>query len=139
MQNLNIIFIKAKEKKYYNDILEFRSIIEQLIQANKNIVLDWDDGAGEEWARLIQKEVGVICMIHTKIGVAFVRHKYLNREAMGILNSLVVEEVLDYNSEDWYIDLSELKDKTPEVSWNVSPHVIDTESMSLNDLYFATV
>lgn len=139
MKNLNIILIKAKEKKYYSNLLEFRSIVEQIIQADKNIVLDWDDGAGEEWARFIQKEVGVICMIHTKIGVAFVRQKYLNIEAMAILNSLVVEDVLDYNSEEWYIDLSELKDKTPEVNWNVSPHVIDTEMMSLNDLYFATV
>ncbi len=46
MQNLNTVLIKAKEKKCYNSILEFQNIIEQLVETDKNIVPDWDDGAG---------------------------------------------------------------------------------------------
>lgn len=139
MQDLNIVFIKAKERKCYHNLLEFKSIVEQIMLVDKNIILDWDDGAGEEWARFTKSETGVICMMNTKIGIVFVRQKYLNKETREILNSLVVVDVLDYNSEEWCIDLGVLEDKTPEISWNVSPHAIDTKKMSLDDLYFATV
>jgi len=139
MQDLNIVFTKAKERKCYHNFLEFKSIVEEILLVDKDIILDWDDGAGEEWARFTKSETGVICMMNTKIGIVFARQKYLNKETRNILNSLVVVDVLDYNSAEWYIDLGVLEDKTPEIRWNVSPLAIDTKKMSLNDLYFATV
>ena len=65
--------------------------------------------------------------------------RYLNAEALKVLNSLTLVDVLNYSTEEWYVDLAVLNDKTPEISWNVSPHRINTENMSLNDLYFAIV
>ena len=56
-----------------------------------------------------------------------------------MFNSLAKVNVLNYSIEELYVDLAVLNDKTPEISWNVSPHIINTENMSLNDLYFALV
>lgn len=47
------------------------------------------------------------------------RRNYLNDEAMRILDSLSVVEVSGYNLEEWRIDLPILRDKTPEINWNV--------------------
>ncbi len=139
MKDLNTVFFKAKEKKCYRNLLEFQNIIEEIVLGDKEITLDWDNGAGEEWARFTKSEVGVICMMNAKIGIAFVRQKYFDKDVLEILKSLVVVDVLDYSSDEWYIDLSVLENKTPEINWNVSPYAIDTNKMSLNDLYFATV
>jgi hypothetical protein len=56
-----------------------------------------------------------------------------------VFNSLALVDVLNYSIEEWYVDLAVLNYKTPEVSWNVSPHIINAENMSINDLYFAIV
>ena len=56
-----------------------------------------------------------------------------------MLNSLTLVDVLNYSTKEWYVDLAVLNDKTSEISWNVSPHIINAENMSINDLYFAIV
>lgn len=56
-----------------------------------------------------------------------------------MFNSLALVDVLNYSIEEWYVDLAVLNYKTPEISWNVSPHIINAENMSINDLYFAIV
>ena len=56
-----------------------------------------------------------------------------------MFNSLAKANVLNYSTEELYVDLAVLNDKTSEISWNVSPHIINTENMLFNDLYSATV
>ena len=56
-----------------------------------------------------------------------------------MFNSLALVDVLNYSIEEWYVDLAVLNDKTSEISWNISPHIINTENMLFNDLYSAIV
>ena len=65
--------------------------------------------------------------------------RYPDAEALKVFNSLALVNVLNYSTEELYVDLAVLNDKTSEISWNVLPHIINTENMSLNDLYFAIV
>ena len=54
-----------------------------------------------------------------------------------MFNSLAKVNVLNYSTEELYVDLAVLNDKTSEISWNISPHIINTENMLFNDLYSA--
>ena len=139
MKDLNEVFIEAKAKKLFKDDAEIEKIISNLLQADSMICLDWDKGAGEDWTRFYSQRNGVICMFHKKIGIAFVRKEEANEKVINELNELYVVEIENLNLEEWCIDLEVLKERTPEISWNVSPYAVDVESMSLNDLYFATV
>ncbi|MCR5836092.1 MAG: hypothetical protein K6G88_06285 [Lachnospiraceae bacterium] len=139
MNSLNEVFVKAKERKVYKDLQEVKELLGGVLQIDQELKLDWDTGAGEEWARIINKNVGIICMLNTKIGIAFVRKKDCNNEVLKIISDLLLIDVKDYSTEEWNIDLDLLKCQTPEISWNVSLNAVDTEKLSLNDLYYATV
>ena len=104
-----------------------------------DIELDWDTGAGEEWARIIHNQKGIVCMLNTKIGVAFICRNELNSETLEVLESLFLVDVFDYTSEIWCVDLALLEKQVPEIIWEAPSHVIDVTKMSLHDLYFATV
>lgn len=139
MKSINEVFIKAKEKKVYKNIIDFRNTIEAVGHSDPNITIDWDTGAGEEWARLIKSDIGVVCMMNTKIGIAFARKQSLNKETIQVLESLFIVEVVDFSSDEWFVDLDILREKTPEIDWNATMDAVNIEKMSLSDLYFATV
>lgn len=139
MKDLNDIFIKAKAKKIFKDDGEIEKIIRNILQVDSMICLDWDKGVGEDWIRFYREQSGVICMLHKKIGIAFVKTEEGNEKVINEINELYVVEIENYNLEEWCIDLDLLRERTPEMSWNVSPYSVDVENMSLNDLYFATV
>lgn len=138
MKKLNSILISARNKKIFNND-EIEELINGILKFDETICLDWDKEAGEEWIRLFRKENGMLCMLHRKIGIAFVRLFESDVIIKQMLSTIYVVDVEDYNLEEWQIDLKMLREFTPEISWNVSPHAVNTENMSLNDLYFATV
>lgn len=77
--------------------------------------------------------------MNTKIGIAFIRKDELTEETIQQLNLYYLFNVSDYSTEEWKIDLEELKRKIPEISWNASPYAVDINSFSLDDFYFATI
>ena len=139
MKELSTVFIKAKEKKIYKDITEFQDVLENILKSNTDFELDWDNGAGEEWARIIKQQMGIACMLNTKIGVAFIRKNYLSNQTLAIMNQLFLVEVLNYSSEEWCLNLHVLEKRVTEISWGCESHEINVTKMSLDDLYFATV
>ena len=139
MQSLNDIFIKAKENKVYNNLAEFEDILTMLKASDKDLNLDWDKGAGEEWAVFTKADIGYVCMMNTKIGAVFARNDYLSKEGIRILEMLYLTEVESFSIEDWFVDLEVLEESVPEINWHASISAVDTEKLSLNDLYFATI
>lgn len=141
MRELSTIFIKAKNRKVYKDIVEFREVLNEIMKSDLKFELDWDDGVVEEWARIIKQQEGIVCMLNIKIGIAFIHRKGLNSKTLAVLDSLFLVDVLDYESEIWCIDLDLLEEQVPEIVWGIGsdPDVIDITKMSLYDLYFATV
>lgn len=137
MRELSQLLIKAKKMKKYEDILEFENLIRK-IEELKEYELDWDTGAGEDWARFLNNNYEIVLMLHTKIGIVFLRED-VSPNIYTILKELMIVEVHDYGSDEWCIDLSNITRDLPEINWLASKETVNPEKMSLQDLYFATV
>ena len=67
MKNLLSFLENAKKKKIYQNQKEFKENLREIKQFDSSLMLNWDDGAGEEWAGFHHKEHGNVYMINTKI------------------------------------------------------------------------
>lgn len=138
MKELSRLLFKAKEVKEYSDILEFETLIEK-IKELKEYKMDWDEDAGEEWARFLNSNSEIVLMMNIRIGIAFLRGDCFSEKIVSILKELFIVEVENFGSDQWCIDLSKIRKELPEISWMASEEAVNTEEMSLQDLYYATV
>ena len=138
MKDLLILLKKAKEKKIFTSQQEFRDVLAK-IEENNNLRLDWDEEAGEDWARFIHEEMGVVCMMSVKVGIAFVRRNYSLQDFQEILEDVNIVLVDNYSSNEWYIDLVVLDKELPQICWHACENAVDANCFSLDDLYFATI
>lgn len=139
MKDMLEVLKRAKMKKIYPNHNAFKNLLTQIEAASNSLILDWDDGAGEEWAKLYSSKEGCVCMISAQIGVAFIRKSYRNKAVLGVLNSVLTIFTEDYSSVEWSIDLEALKTEVPEIYWHSSENAVHSSSFSLDDLYFATI
>ncbi|MBD5473474.1 MAG: hypothetical protein HDR20_11460 [Lachnospiraceae bacterium] len=77
---------KAKQKRAFSNQKEFEDILTKIQSADTELRLDWDNGAGEEWARFSNVTDGIVCMINAKLDLTFIREKY---------NFQKIEQILD--------------------------------------------
>lgn len=138
MENMIEVLKRARNKKVFTNN-EFEELLIKIQAADDNLKLDWDDGAGEEWARFSNQEDGIVCMISAKIGVAFIRKNYKFSNIKNVVDTLEIVFTDDYCSDNWFIDLTNLKQMVPELYWHASEGAVNTNSFSLDDLYFATI
>lgn len=139
MRDMLEVLRRAKHKKTFADQEEFEEALAQIQAADKTLKIDWDDGAGEEWARFSDQTDGTVCMINSKIRVAFVRSKYRLPNIQHLLCDYEVVLTEDFCSDEWTIDLDKLKHEIPEIYWHTSEDAVNINHFSLDDLYFATV
>ena len=59
MENMVEILKKARDKKIFLNN-EFQELLTKIQLADRNLKLDWDDGAGEEWARFSIQNEGIV-------------------------------------------------------------------------------
>lgn len=78
-------------------------------------------------------------MVHTKIGIAFIRKNYAGVPLKELMNDLWCEEVENYSAEEWKIDLTTVRHQLAEIMWHSSNDVVNSNQFSLNDFYFTTV
>jgi hypothetical protein len=76
VSNLLEILIKAKDKCLFITEDNFTKVLDEIKQYDTDLKIDWDNGAGEEWARLTHKEHGIVYMLNSKIGILFARKSY---------------------------------------------------------------
>lgn len=138
MENMIDILKRARDKKVFVDN-EFDELLKKIQSSDSNLELDWDDGAGEEWARFSNSKDGIVCMVSAKIGIAFIRKSYNYDNIKDAVNELEIVVTEGYCSENWFVDLTELKHLIPELYWHASEGVVNANSFSLDDLYFATI
>ncbi|MCI8669717.1 MAG: hypothetical protein HFI34_09385 [Lachnospiraceae bacterium] len=138
MENMMEVLKRAKDKKVFVNN-EFEELLMKILLADSNLKLDWDDGAGEEWARFSNRKEGIVCMINAKIGVAFIRKNYEFSNIKKILDMLEIVFTEDYSSDNWFIDLANLRQTIPELYWHASERAVNINNFSLDDLYFATI
>lgn len=130
---------KAKQKKIFTNQKEFKDVLAQIQSADMELRLDWDDGAGEEWARFGNLTDGIVCMINTGLGLAFIKKKYRFQNIEHILKNFEIVFIENYSLNDWSIDVKKLKMEIPEIDWHASEDAVNTKCFSLDDFYFATV
>jgi len=138
MKDMMEILKKARKKKVFHGN-EFEKLLMKIQAADSGLEMDWDDDAGEEWARFFSKEKGTVCMASAKIGLAFISKGYDDRKIRNAIDKLEIVFTENYSKEEWKIDLDELKQTVPEICWRASEDAVDTNGFSLDDLYFATV
>lgn len=138
MENMMEILKRARDKKIFLNN-EFEELLMKIQLADSNLELDWDDGAGEEWARFSNKKDGIVCMINAKIGVVFIKKNYKFSKIKKIIDMLEIVFTDDYCSDNWFIDLTNLKQTIPELYWHTSEEAVNINSFSLDDFYFATI
>lgn len=130
---------QAKQKKVFVDQKEFKDVLIQIQLADTELRLDWDDGAGEEWARFSNLTDGIVCMINSKLGLAFIRERYKFQNIERTLENFEIVFTENYYSNDWSIDVNSLKKEISEIYWHASESAVNTNCFSLDDFYFATV
>lgn len=118
---------------------EFKSILTEIQLADTKLKLDWDDGAGEEWARFSNLTDGIVCMINSKLGLAFVKENYCFQQIESILEKIEIVYTKTYSSDEWSIDVNNLEKEISEIYWHASEDAVNTKCFSLDDFYFATV
>lgn len=138
MENLLDVLNRAKRRKVFEDD-EFEKLLNKIQISDNNLKLDWDDGAGEEWARFFSQNEGLVCMMNARIGIAFIRKNYQLDDMKKLLDMIEIVYVDDYSSEDWFVDLFEFKQSIPELYWHASEGAVNPNCFSLDDLYFATI
>lgn len=138
MKELSQLLFRAKNVKKYADISEFEKIVKK-IEESKEYRIDWDRDAGEEWARFLNANYEIVLMLNVRIGIVFLRSKNVLDNIFNILKKLLIVEVEDFGTEEWCIDVEKIKKDLPEISWTVSEDAVNTQRMSLQDLYYATV
>lgn len=135
MRDMLFELLEARKKKVFK-VGEFKKLLIKLKACDKHNKINWDDGAGEEWAFVNGKDFSI--MLNSKVGICFVcgvlENNYLN--LLSYCNCVFVN---GFDVSEWYIDLYELKKQVPEIVWPISDESINPSSFSLDEFYFITV
>lgn len=137
MKDMTEVLKRARKKKVYQKD-EFQELLEKIQSADSNLEIDWDVGAGEDWARLFSGEE-MVCMANAKTGVLFLSKNYEYKKIKSVVGMLEVVFTESFSQDEWKVDLVDLEQTVPEIYWHASEGAVRIDRFSLDDLYFATV
>lgn len=135
MRDMFVELLDAKKCKIYKEN-EFEELLQKLKSLSEGLMINWDSGAGEEWAFVNSDAFSV--MLNRRIGICFVRG-ILDLSTSSCLSQCKCVSVDGYDLREWYIDLVELNKCIPEIVWPFHDNVVDPNCFSLDDFYFMTV
>lgn len=135
MRDMFAELLDAKTNKVYKEN-EFERLLLSLESLSEGLTIDWDSGAGEEWAFV--NNDGLNIMLNRRIGICFVRG-VLDISVSSCLSQCKCVFVDGYDLKEWYIDLDELNKCIPEIVWHSKDNAVDPNCFSLNDFYVVTV
>ena len=139
MRDMLEVLKRAKQKGTYENKYEFSRILAAIQLTDPLLILDWDDGAGEDWARFYKKMDGMVCMINTSLKLVFVKSTYDLTILEHLFHGWEVVFTKDYCSDDWTVDVARMSREVPELYWHASVDAVNAKKFSLDDFYFATV
>ncbi|MBE6949957.1 MAG: hypothetical protein E7451_01300 [Ruminococcaceae bacterium] len=137
MRDILEIFKSAREHYCFRNLREFYHCICALQSEFPGMTLDWDDGAGERWARLWDGDWWF--MVHRRLGIAFMRGPHDAAPIPSSIAHLTIVPVTGIDAEEWYLDVDQLCRDFPEIGWHACADAVDPTAFSLSDLYYATV
>ncbi|MBQ6304052.1 MAG: hypothetical protein IJK83_08490 [Clostridiales bacterium] len=135
MRDLFVELLDARNLKIYKEN-EFEELLQTLENSNEDNTIDWDLGAGEEWAFVNNDAYSV--MLNRRIGICFVRG-VLDEATDLCLSQCRCVSVDGFDIKEWHIDLADLRKSIPEIKWSASEAAVDPNCFSLNDFFVATV
>jgi len=138
-RNMSEILIEARNKKKFDSVEEFKQILDRIKLIDKKIIIDWDDGAGEEWGTVKHLELGIIGMIHSKIGVLFWKDNEKTYNIGEVLANIYIVKVKDFNTNEWFIKSQNINQIVPELNWNEPESAMDCNNFCLSDFYVMTI
>ena len=109
-----------------------------ILQHLRGTTLDWDEWAGEEWARVLLDRT-VLALIHVQTPLVFMLATYLRKDLASELSEIGSHTVSvdDFEEKHYKVDQSRLKEVFPGKLW--PSDAIDPEKLSIFDLWWATV
>ena len=134
MRDILVELLEARKLKIFKEG-EFEGLLLNLGE-NEGITIDWDSGAGEEWA-VVSNDMFSI-MINRRIGICFVRGT-ISESAISCLSQCRCVHVDGYDIKEWCVDLDDLRKCIPEISRSISDKGFDPHCFALNDFYVITV
>ena len=139
MENLLQVLCNAKGQHAKAEASEIHSFISDITKMNSDMVYDWDEWSGEEWMSIMENKKK-IAIIGIKIPIIFVssedQDKLQSYELVKKLHRVVIE---DFDKEMWHLNLDEYKQAIPEVEWHSSDDVVNPNSFSTEEFWFATI
>ena len=139
MNDILKVLKQAKESFPCFEEQGFQELIGDICKKDTSLSLDWDYEAGEEWARFYSISQGTVCMMSTKLPIAFIRNSYDYTCIGSCLHNIEIVCVGSYSEEEWSIDLEKLANELPEIYWHASIGAVDPACFCLDDFYYATV
>lgn len=135
MRDMFVELLDAKKCKIYKEN-EFEELLQNLKSLSEGLMINWDSGAGEEWAFVNCDAFSV--MLNRRIGICFVRG-ILDLSTSLCLSQCKCVSVDGFDLREWYIDLAELNKRIPEIVWPFHDDAVDPNCFSLDEFYFITV
>ncbi len=131
----NCLDAKAKASGWSKEkLIDVVNLILSLVGTGK---LDWDIGAGEDWARILgEKET--IAFIRVDFPLAIVREAYATTLRAALEKTGVVSIfVPDFERRLYELSMSELGNIFPR--WHTEVEIIDPQNFSIDELWYATI
>ena len=135
MRDMLAELLYARKLKIYKEN-EFEDLLFTLENSNAGNTIDWDLGAGEEWAFVNNDTFSV--MLNRRIGICFVRGT-LDEFTAFCLGQCKCVSVDGFDIKEWHVNLADLKKSIPEIVWGISEEGVDPNCFMLLDFYVATV
>lgn len=135
VKDLTPFFIEAR-KQASSWSLKATNLLLSISQVIPEAKIDWDLGAGENWASIIVGEDS-IGIIHSDVPIAFFLDKYYASVADLMANNHVkLIAVADFEEECFKLDSNQAKKILPGIRMSSA---IKLDILSIADLWWATI
>lgn len=116
-----------------------RSVLAELVSADPSRAADWDEEAGEAWARVLDDR-GVVAFVSGQLPLLIVRSGTSGSPDLGS-DVLEVIEVRAVDDRDLRADRTAIEAAFPELASSLAedPSLLDPEAFSAEELWYATV
>jgi hypothetical protein len=114
-----------------------RSFLDCVMAKHRGVTADWDDDAGESWARLFAggDVVGHVC-VHAPL--VFVRSPLNQAEVWSCASDVIVMAVPDFEAPVFAVEVPALRRLFPTVR-EFPTHALDERRLSIGDICWATI
>lgn len=136
--DLTPFFIKAHSQSSNWSIDELKKILSSIPKLIPDATIDWDTGAGEDWVTIRQskKDFGII---RVDIPIAF----FLNECSDAVSQLLARHNVKlipieSFSERQFKLDRHQVQEIIPG-GWHADSDAVNMDSLSIADLWYATI